>query len=248
MASNLDIGKYTPLMTIVAVFLDAHEKSAGDQDKAWILAFRALAKLNYSFAALPKSIRLPVNANKTVDLPTDYLMWSKIGIMDHDGKINSLKINNSISTLRDTNPNRLTYLTPDINSGIDSLFAAPFFFNFFNNGVFQNMYFGVQGGLIQYGECRIDEKNRVIILDEHFKYDHVLMEYISSPQRDNDYVVDNILTEPIIAFLEWKTGVGQREEFYACCVEARRSMPGKRVTLQNINEIIRQTQGMYLKA
>jgi len=248
MANNLDIGPYTPLKTIVAMFLDNHDKSVGDEDKCWILGFRALAKMNYSFAALPKSVRLLKNANNTVDFPDDYMMWSKIGIMDEHGKFNSIKINNSISTLRDTNPNRLNYLTPDINNSLDSLFAAPFFFNFYNNGIFYNMFFGVQGGLLQFGECRVDEKNRVFVLDEHFKYNEILLEYISSPERDGDYVVDSVLVEPVIAFIEWKMKLDTRENFYGCCVEARRSMPGKRVTLQQVNEVLRETTGMYLKA
>lgn len=248
MPNNLDIGKYVPLRTVVSMFLDQVNWGMEEFDRAWIMAFRGLAKVNYSFSALPKTVRLPVNANKTIDIPPDFLMWSKIGVMDELGRLNSLRINNSISTLRDDNPNRLNYLTTDINTSVGDLFTAPFFFNFYNNGIFYNMFFGVQGGLLTYGECRFDEKNRVIIVNHDFKYNEVLLEYVSAPERDGDYVIDSILQECIIAFMAWQFKKDTRDNFYGCCVEARRSMPGKRVELSKINEVIRQTVGQYLKA
>jgi hypothetical protein len=248
MANNLDIGKFTKLSTIVAYFIDAHGKSMKDFDKCWILAFRALTDLNYSIAALPKSVRLPVQPNMTVQLPDDCLMWSKIGVLDQDGRINTIKINNSLTTLRDENPNRLQYITPDVNTSLDSLFSAPFFFNYYNNGIFYNMFFGVQNGYLQFGECRIDEKERLIILGLNFKYNEILIEYVSAPEKDGDYVVDTVLQEAIIAFIEWKMKLEPRELYYAAATIARRSMPGKRVTMQTINEVLRSTTGMYLKA
>lgn len=249
MANNLDIGKYTTLSSVVSMYLDAHSKSYADFRKCWVLSFRALALLNQQFAALPKSIRILVDGNKTAQLPADYISWSKIGIMDSNGQISSLKINPALSSLRDSNPNRLNYITPDINTSINQLAAAPLFFNFYGNGAYYNSpMFGIGGGLIQFGECEVDEKNMIIKFPPDFKYASVVLEYISAPERDGDYAIENVLTEPVIAFIEWKTGIGSRQEFYGCCVEARRTMPNKRVTLQNVNEVIRQTTGMFLKA
>src|SRR5882757_6260769 len=113
MANNLDINKFTPMATIVSMYLDAHSKPYTDYRKCWVLSFRALQKVNQQFAALPKSIKLLINGNKTADLPPDYLIWSKIGIMDEHGQISSLKINTALSSYRDNSPNRLNYLTPD---------------------------------------------------------------------------------------------------------------------------------------
>lgn len=249
MANNLDMGKFTPMTTVVSMFLDAHGRSYGDFRKTWVLAFRGLQKVMPQFAALPKSVRILIDGNKTAQLPTDYISWSKIGIMDSNGQFSSLKINNALSSLKDVNPNRLNYLTPDINTSISTLASAPFFFNLYGNGVFYNSpMFGIGGGLIQYGECSVDEKNMIIKVPPDFKYSSIILEYISSPERDGEYVVESVLVEAIIAFIEWKTNLGQRQEFYACCTEARRTMPNKRVTLQNVNQIIRETGGQYLKA
>jgi hypothetical protein len=140
-------------------------------------------------------------------------------------------------------------LTTQVNNSIGLLANAPYFFNYFGNGAYQGSpLFGVGGGLIQYGECKIDERNSVILMPTDFKYDHIILEYISAPERDGDYVVETCLQEPIIAFLEWKLKLGNRQEFYGACTEARRSLTNKRVTLQNANEIVREAMGQFLKA
>ena len=51
--------------------------------------------------------------------------------------------------------------------------------------------FGIGGGLIQYGSCRVDEENRVVILDEHFKYEQIIFECIVSPEKNGDYRNDD---------------------------------------------------------
>lgn len=244
---NLDIQKYVPLKTVCLFFIDQYDKSNADLDKVWIIAFRALADLNFNIAAEPSTVQLPVNANKTVDLPVDYISWSKIGVVNDAGELSSLKVNNGLSPLRDTNANRLDYLTPQVNTAVPDLAGSPFFFNYFNNGVY-NTLFGVGGGLLQFGDCRVDEKNKVIILNEKFQYTSILLEYIAAPQRNSDYMVETALQESIIAFIEWKMKVGTEQAYYARALEARRRLPGKRVTLQTINQVIRESTGFYLKA
>ncbi|MEG7660761.1 hypothetical protein, partial [Listeria monocytogenes] len=80
--------------------------SEGDQDKVWLIGLRACVDLNYEFGAEPKTVRLPVLPNKTVSFPADCLNWSKIGLLNESGEMVTLKINNGLTTFRDTNPNR----------------------------------------------------------------------------------------------------------------------------------------------
>lgn len=242
-----DIQKYVPLRTIVAYALDEQDKSGGDFDKCWILAFRALVHLGQSIAWEPITVRIPVNGNMTATLPSDYIGWSKIGILTDDGKVSTLKISTSISTFKDTNPNRLDYLTPDINTQIPLLLSAPFFFNYFDNGYYYNLY-GVGGGLLQYGECRVDEQNGIIVFPPDFKYSSIILEYLSSPQKNGDYTITIGLQEAVIAFIKWKLKTGSRDEYYAAAEEGRRTLPGKKVTLQIIAEVVRENGGMFLKA
>lgn len=241
----MPLAKYISLKSCVSMFLDENNKSIGDMDQCWILAFRAMDKLGYAMAFEPKTVRLPVGGNKTVQLPSDCRSWSKIGILNNNGEVSTLKINNALTTFKDTNPNRLSQINGDIGDGLPLLTASNFFLNYYYNGVYMPL-FGVGGGLIQYGECRVDDANNVIILPPDFRYDSIILEYISSPQMDGDYQIRDSLKEAVIAFIKWKMKLGTREEFYAEAVEARRTLPGKKFTLQTINQIIRESTGMKL--
>lgn len=245
MSSDIDF--QTPLTTIVAYFSDANGKSEGDQDQAWLLGLRALTDLNYEFAGQITTVRLPKNANQTVSFPAGVLSWTKVGLLNENGQTVTIKVNNSFTKWRDLNPNRIELLTPDVNNSIGALTAAPLFLNYYYNGNYANL-FGVNSGLIQYGECRVDEINRVIILAPDFKYDHVMFEYLSAPQKQEDYMVPTALQEAVVAFIEWKLKLAPREMYIAAKIEARRRMPNKKVTLQQISQVVRESNGMKLRS
>lgn len=248
MSTETELGKYIPLKMVVSMALDELDKSEGDEDRLWILGMRALVDLNFDISAQPQTVRIPLSPNFTVPFPTGCLNWVKIGILDNKGQVSTLKINNALTTFRDDSPTRLQSLsTPDINDTLDGLAGAPVFFNFYNNGYYSNFY-GIGGGLVQFGECRVDDKNRVVIFNHDFKYSSILFEYISAPQKDPDFTVELALTEAIIAFIKWKLKAGTREEYYGAVTAARRRLPGKKVTLQEINQVIRESSGGYLHA
>lgn len=241
------LDKYIPLKTIVAYAADELNKSDGDQDQMWILGLRALVLCNQQISAEPITVRLPVLPNKTVPFPSGVITWTKVGLLNSHGEVVTLKINNALTTYRDTNPNRIQDLTPNVNDSIGSLAYAPFYLNYYYNNGYYNLY-GVGGGLIQYGECRVDDKNRIIILPTDFKYDNIIFEYISNPKRDTEFMVLTSFQEAIIAFIKWKMNVGNRQEFYAAVTEARRTLPGKKVTLQGINQVLREAATMKLRS
>lgn len=242
-----DVTPYVPLSRCVAYFLDEYNKSSGDEDKAWVMAFRSLVDLGFNISAEPKSVRLPVAGNKTVQFPPDLLTWTKIGILNNNGEISTLKINNGLTLFKDNNPNRLEQITPDIDSAIPTLLGTPYYINYYNNGYY-NTLFGIGGGLIQYGECRVDPKNRLIVLSPDFQYPHIVIEYLSSPEKDRDYQIQIHLQEAVVAFIAWKFKLAPAQEYYDRCIEARRRLPGKKATLSTINQVIREATGQYLKS
>lgn len=243
-----DIASYTPLRTIVGYTLDELDKSVADEDRIWLLALRCTTSLTFDVMGQTITVRLPLLPNKTVLFPPDLLSWSKIGLLDDNGQINTLKINNSLTTFRDDNPNRLEALSsPNIDNGIGNLALLPYYTNYYyGGGVYQ--LFGVGNGIITYGECKVDELHRVIILSPHFKYDSIMVEYLSAPQKNNDYQVPTCMQEAIIAFIKWKLKVGSREEYYAAVTVGRRSLPKKKAILQTINQVIRESESFKLKA
>lgn len=247
MSTEPQLGKYVPLKMVVALFSDQYDKSEGDQDRFWLLGLRALVDLNFDISGEPKTVRLPVNGNKTVSFPTGCITWTKIGLLNNNGEVSTLKINSALTTLKDTNPNRLNYLTPDISDSALSLCGTPYFLNYYYNQGYYNLY-GAGTGLIQYGSCRVDDANELVVLPPDFTYDSILFEYISSPQRDGDYTVLLALQEAIIAFIAWKMKLDTRENYYGEVTKARRRLPGKKVTLQGINQVIRESEAMKLRS
>jgi hypothetical protein len=242
-----DITKYTPLKTIVAYWLDENSKSEKDFDKAWVMAFRALIKIGNQIAFEPMTVRLPVNTgNMTVTLPAGYIKWTKLGIINGSGEVCTLKINNSLTFWRDTNPNRLTNISPDIpDQNVSMYLQSPFFYNYYFGSVY-SPYFGIGGGLVQYGDVRVDEANNIIVLDPQYGFPDILLEYIGSPQKNNDYQIQTCCQEAVISFLNWKFKLGTSADYYAALIEARRSL--KPITLQEIQQAIRENTKYALKS
>jgi hypothetical protein len=240
-----DIQPYVPLKQVVSLALDECEKSIGSFDQFWLFAFRGLVDLLYDIAWEPITVRLPINGNKTVSFPVDCISWLKIGILNNNGEVSTLKINNSLTTLKDKNPNRLNYLTADITDGLPFLLNSPYYLNYFYDGVYQPL-FGVGGGLIQHDSCRVDDENRVVILPPDFKYNSIIFEYLSSPEKNSDYTVKLSCQEALIAFIKWKAKQGTRQDYMAEKINARRRQPKKQFNLQHFNQVIRESRGMKL--
>jgi hypothetical protein len=236
--------KYIPIKEVIAEFLDQYNKSSGDMDKAWIIAFRGLSLLHYNISAEPKTVRLPVESSKVVYFPPDYVSWVKIGVLNNNGEVSTLRVNNSLTTFRDNNPTRLDKLDADINDGWAGNADAPYF-NYFNNGQYQTFFGTGNAGIVTFGDCRIDEKNNVVVLNPQFQYTSIIFEYISSPEKDDDYMVDVRLREALITFIAWKFGLDSRQNFYAAAVEARRMI--KPIKMQSFQQAIRENERMTLK-
>ena len=241
-----EINKWVDLKTVVSYAIDEMDKNYADFDKAWILGLRALVEMNFDVSAEPKTVRIPMNGNKTATIPSDCISWSKIGILDNRGSISTLKINNALTTWMDNSPDRIQKIgMSQVNDSVGALVGAAQYLNYYYQGNYVNL-FGVGGGLIQYGECRVDDKNNIIIMPENFQHDSILLEYISSPERDGDYKVELRFQEAVIAFIKWKMKQGAREEYYAAVTAGRRRGGKKKVTLQTINQVLRMDTGMHL--
>ncbi len=202
--------------------------------------------IGYNISFEPKSIRIPINGNMTATLPSDYVKWTKIGVLNASGEVSTLKVNTSLTLFRDNNPNRLSAISPDIpDSDYSSLILSPYFLNYYF-GNYYSPLFGLGGGLIQYGECKVDEANGVIVLSPTYSFPDVLLEYISNPQMDGDYQIETVAQEAVIAFLNWKFKTGNEQDYYLRLIEARRKM--KPITLQELQQGIRENQKYCLKA
>jgi len=236
--------KYEPLRTVVSFFMEQYQKSDGDQDMYWLTGMRGVESMHYNISVEPKTVRLPVQANNTVIFPADYVSWVKIGLLNSVGEISTLKVNNALSKFRDNNPNRLELLSPDINDSYFGNVNAPYL-NYYNNGTYQTLYGTGEAGLVTFGECRVDEDNNLIILPPNFRYSHLIVEYVSSPKKDTDYLVDVRLREALIAWIAWKHKLDTRETYYGALAESRRMI--QPVQMQSFEQTIRRNERFTLK-
>ena len=185
-------------------YLTESEQSNHKYFKLWHIAFRALTELGIDAFFIIKSIKLPVNSNLTVPLPADYLMYSKVGVLNANGEIITMGVNSKLTTAFDIQNSRLGKVE---DSTIPSFNSAPmgiWWYNFWDGGYIGNIY-GLPSGTPFIGNFKIDNDNGVIVLSDNFTiYPYVMLEYVSSPNEDGSYCVPVQFKEAVIAYLRWK--------------------------------------------
>lgn len=195
--------QYITLDECINAYLDESEQGNHKYYKCWQLVFRAMTELGIDFFYQIKSVKLPINPNLTVNLPSDYLNYSKIGVFNNKGEIIPLTYNDKLSYYADLLPDRIGSKTQD--ETVISFYSpnAPIWYNFWNGYGYENLY-GIPSGEPFVGSYRIDNANGLIVLDEKFSFEYIVLEYLASPQEGQDYYVPLVFKEPIIAYLRWK--------------------------------------------
>jgi hypothetical protein len=150
----------------------------------------------------PKTEKLVVKPNKTVDLPADYLAYTKIGVLNADGEVATLKRNPNKTAYKIADADRTSNNTDDgIGDAYDSRFWS--YVNYYSGAGYVNL-FGNGSMLNDAGEFNIDEEQGFIYLDNDFAYDYIILEYLSDASNDTDFKIPIQIVEATIAFLAWK--------------------------------------------
>jgi hypothetical protein len=150
----------------------------------------------------PKTEKLVVKPNKTVELPADYLAYTKIGVLNADGEVATLKRNPSKTAYKIADADRTSNNTDDgIGDAYDSRFWS--YVNYYSGAGYVNL-FGNGSMLNDAGEFNIDEEQGFIYLDNDFAYDYIILEYLSDASNDQDFKIPIQIVEATIAFLAWK--------------------------------------------
>jgi hypothetical protein len=196
------ISRYIKLSDLVNMYIDESKQTTKEFRRLWALAFRGLTDIGLDVSWLPKQTMLDVNPNLTVDLPDDYIDWVRVGVLNAQGELATLRVNEQLTTYKDTNPNRLADIQSNLGADINYL-QFPYWYGYWDEIGYEH-YFGAGSALVQEGECRVDALNNVILLDTQFQYGQIMLEYISSPLMDDDYAIDFKAQEALIAFIRWK--------------------------------------------
>ena len=179
--------QYVSLDTVINLYLDRSEQSIHKYYKCWQLAFSGMEEMGLDFFYQIKSVKLPVNANLTVSLPDDYLNYSKVGVLNSQGEIIPMGYNNKLTTFADLQPNRLQQ-TQDKTITDILQFNTPIWYNYWNNGAFSTLY-GLPSGAPFVGSFKVDNHNGVILLNENYGYEYVMLEYVASPKQGEEYYI-----------------------------------------------------------
>lgn len=193
---------WIPIDDSINAYLDRSEQSIHKFYKCWQLAYQGMQQMGLDFFYQIKSVKLPVNPNFTVDLPSDYLNYSKVGVLNDIGEIITLRYNDKLTTYADLSADRVEK-TQDNTLFNFFLFNTPIWYNFWTGNSFSTLY-GFPSGAPFVGSFKIDNTAGIILLNETFTYNYVMLEYISSPEKDQQYYIPVQFKEALIWYIAWQ--------------------------------------------
>jgi hypothetical protein len=253
-----DTAQWLGLAEVIYQYIDQAKLTTAEFRRLWSIGVRGVEELGMDVHSTPKTVKLVVNANKTVNLPSDYIAFSKVGIFNSDGEVATLRRNPSLTAYKIDQNDRLTSNLDNVQSNSYRLQDLAFI-NYFDGARFVNV-FGAGALLNSAGEFDISEDEGILYLDNNFPYDYVVMEYLSSPADDVDYNIPIQVRDAVLSYIAWKdiemlpsgrrVNMGEkqlrRKEFYNQKRLARlRVNP---VTPWDANEVIRMGQKLVAKA
>jgi hypothetical protein len=193
--------QFIPIDEAIYGYIDAAELSPHKYFKLWNIAADAVTQLGLDFFSRIKSVKLPINANKTVTLPEDYLNYSKVGVLNHKGEVIPMGYNDNLTGYAALLPDRIEK-TQDNELWIENP-SCPVYFNYWDGSGLVNLY-GLPSGSPSVGNFKILNHEGVILLDESFGYDYIILEYVASPSAGTDLQIPIQFKQAVISYLAWK--------------------------------------------
>jgi len=209
------------LRQLVAEFLDSADQSSHQFRRMYNIGVRGSRAFNLDITGQMITVLLPVNVNNTVNLPVDYLTYSKMGIINERGEIITFTKNEQLSQYHAIYQNET-----DRNAGVPELttignYVAPLpypylYSNYWWGGTSYTL-FGLNSGTAQICDFDIDEGAGVILLNPKNKYPEILFEYLSDgyDETADDYQINSMAEEAFICYLRWKNSTDMVKKFSA---------------------------------
>ena len=145
---------------------------------------------------------LYMSAAKTVDVPTDFVDWLKVGI-PVNGKILTLTKDDSIALPRQFSDGKAVG-----NIDAENINDYVIFTDHFRNGKYVGGLYGMRGGINQ-AYYRYDAERRQFVFTGNIPRSEIILEYISSGvSLSGSTVIPKIAHQPLVYYLAW-----QRVEF-----------------------------------
>ena len=217
------------------LLIDEGKNSEAEYLRYLNIGLRGLKELNMDVGKDIKSIELTVGSNGSVDFPSDYIGYTKIGRADSDGRVHVLGI--------DRRRIRKTTFTSSFGVEDDNTDDYFIFRNYLTDGSIGSIY-GIGGGNNANGYYTEDRKNNRFIFNGNLKGKIIVLEYISdgsSDETNGEINVDPYLEEALMAFIYWrsiqrKRGIQQYEKESA----RREYFNEKRLAVSRLNKFTKE--------
>lgn len=206
------------LDNVVSEWIAENGKAENQRARLYTIAVSCLREINMDVNGIIKIVELSINDNDTVDLPEDFMNYSKIGIVGGDGRIHCLGRDNSISmnpTYSDCgvqirNPN-----TDNVDYPFAGLPYAGYFYGLGSGLMDGNAgIFGLGGGNNNIGYYRLDRASNSLWLANMsiLAGTTLIMEYIAdiNASSDGDFEVHPYIVDTIKNWISWKYVNGDR--------------------------------------
>lgn len=209
---------------VITMDVDDHISNVNDAMLRNV-ALRGIREFGFDVTARIKSLKRTINANNTIDLPSDYVDLVKIGIVGADGTVYVLNQNKNINYSRKvsdtTTPvddksgpmylsqNEVENREDDKTSttGADVLSSDdPFESYVFRNYIYENTLGGLYGigGGHGMGEYRINLDQNRIELDTSSDISEVIIEYIADEARSSNPLIHVYAEEALRSYMYYK--------------------------------------------
>lgn len=253
-----DTAQFIDLAEVIYQYIDQAKLTSAEYRRLWPIAVRGVEEIGLDVSAIPKTEKILVNPNKTVTLPSDYIAFSKVGVLNAYGEVATLRRNLDLTSYRIELSDRTSKNT-DNSVGNTYRLQDLAYVNYFDGARYVNI-FGAGAVLNSQGDFDIDENLGLIYLDNEFNYDYVILEYLSSPSDDPNYKIPIQIRDAVFSYIAWRdiellpsgrrVTLGdkqlRRKEYYNQKRLARlRINP---VTPWDVNELIRLSQKLVAKA
>jgi len=213
--------------------------------RMYLIAVSGMRELHMDINGLVKITELTINDSQTVDLPSDFVQYSKVGICGCDGRIHSLGLDNDLCLNMTYNDcgERIAHTNQSCNCGCGGLGSclagnvfAPWSFGLnglgFNEG--GGRLFGLGGGNNVNGYFKYDRlRNQLLLANLCTNSDSIILEYISdlSATADGDFIVHPFEIQTIKEWMSWqyiannnRASLGEKTNRERLYYNARRKM------------------------
>jgi len=201
-----------------SVLMDLDDPTLHFYKKYLQYAIIGLEQLNLFTGDQVKVAYLKFNQDtKTVDLPNDYITYTKIGYND-GGVISLFGLNNSLMLARkpDDCGNPMNENTTNCGESTTSgsgnqlsnlilPYSGYYYAPHYRNGQFVGELYGGAGGRHNDGEFRIDKTNRKIVFNSEVQVSEIILEYKSSGVSDDGSTcIPREYVPALKAFIHWQ--------------------------------------------